>query len=258
MKTKTISPLKDNPLRNPGQSVQEEIDKIFSERIIILIIAPALFIYAATMTWWYKHTNNIPNPTLLIIIAIGVSIYSIVRIYTLRNQVKKLKQARDGEKAVGQYLENFRVNGDRIFHDIIGGKFNLDHVIVSKHGIFIIETKTYSKPKSIEPEIIYTKNHIKINGFDTKDKLLKQARCEAKWLKEMLKSSTGKDYSIQTAIVFPGWFVKDKENQNSTNIWVLNPKALPKFISNTKEILSQEDMMLASYHISRFIRTNAL
>ena len=92
MKAKTISPLKDNPLRNPGQSVQEEIDKIFDEKVIMLIIAPALFIYAAAMTWWYKHTSKIPNPALLIIIAIGVSIYSVVRIYTLRNQVKKLNK----------------------------------------------------------------------------------------------------------------------------------------------------------------------
>ena len=206
MKTQTVSPLKDNPLRNPGQSVQEEIDKIFNDKVIILILAPTLFTYLAGMTWWYKHTNKIPNPTVLIIMAIGVTIYSVIRIFTLKTQVKKLKQARDGEKAVGQYLENFRVNGDRVFHDIIGGEFNLDHVIVSKHGIFIIETKTYSKPKGIEPIITYGKKSIKINGFNTKNKLLIQAESEAKWLKKMLKSSTGKEFPIKNSNRF-SWLV---------------------------------------------------
>jgi len=258
MKVQAISPLKDSPFRNPGQSLQEKIDNIFDGKVIKFIIAPVLFIYAVGMTWWYKHTNEVPNPILLIIMASGITIYSILRIYTLRKQVKKLKQARDGKKAVGQYLENFRVNGDRVFHDIIGDEFNLDHVIVSKHGIFIVETKTYSKPKGIEPEIIYSKKSIKVNGFDTKDKLLIQAVCEAKWLKKMLNSSTGKEFPIKTVIAFPGWFIKDKENQNSTDIWVLNPKVLPKFILNNKEILTPEDRMLVSYHISRFIRSNTL
>ena len=76
--------------------------------------------------------------------------------------------------------------------------------------------------------------------------------------KKCSKVAQEKTILFKQQLFFPGWFVKDKENQNSTNIWVLNPKALPKFISNTKESLNQEDMMLASYHISRFIRTNTL
>ena len=254
-KEEKISPLKDKPLRTPGQSVQEEIDKLIDEKFTIYVFAPFLFTYLTGMTWWYKYTNNIPNPILLTIATLIITAYCITRIFLLRKKVKTLKQARDGEKAVGQYLENFRANGDRVFHDIIGDNFNLDHVIVSRHGIFIIETKTYSKPKGVEPTIIYDESGITVNGYNTGQKLLIQAKCEAKWLKEMLRSSTGKDFDIQTAIVFPGWFVKNNLDKSQNDIWVLNPKALPKFIGNTKEILLKEDMMLAAYHISRYIRT---
>lgn len=38
-------------------------------------------------------------------------------------------------------------------------------------------------------------------------------------------------------------------------IWVLNPKAFPKFIENQLDVVSQEDMMLAAFHVSRYIRT---
>ena len=66
-----------------------------------------------------------------------------------------------------------------------------------------------------------------------------------------LKESTGKEFVIKPVVVFPGWFV---ESKNHNKHWVLNPKGLPTFIQNQKEILSQEDVKLAAYHLSRYIR----
>jgi hypothetical protein len=44
--------------------------------------------------------------------------------------------AKDGEKAVGEFLERFREKGYRIFHDIVGGDFNIDHVLIGPSGIY--------------------------------------------------------------------------------------------------------------------------
>lgn len=254
-KEEKVSPLKDKPLRTPGQSLQEEIDKLFSERFTLYIFAPFFFMYITGMTYWYKYTNHIPNPIFFLIATVAVTIYCVIKVYKIIQKVKLLKLARDGEKAVGQYLENFRANGDRVFHDIVGNNFNLDHIIVSTHGIFVIETKTYSKPKGQEALITYDDSGITVDGYNTGQKLLIQAKSEAKWLKEMLKSGTGKDFEVKTAIVFPGWFIKSNLDLKQAEVWVLNPKALPAFIGNTKETLTKEDMMLAAYHISRYIRT---
>ena len=61
----------------------------------------------------------------------------------------------DWERAVGQTLEALRRKGYRVFHDLIGEGFNLDHVIISEHGVFSVETKTYSKPAKGGCKIIY-------------------------------------------------------------------------------------------------------
>ena len=37
---------------------------------------------------------------------------------------------RHGERAVGQYLERLRESGPRVFHDVPGVGFNLDHVVI--------------------------------------------------------------------------------------------------------------------------------
>jgi hypothetical protein len=39
-------------------------------------------------------------------------------------------------------------------------------------------------------------------------------------------------------------------------VWVLEPKSLQGFLANQAELMSAEDVKLASFHLSRFIRTN--
>jgi len=37
-------------------------------------------------------------------------------------------------------------------------------------------------------------------------------------------------------------------------LWVLEPKALPSFLENAPNVLSAEEIKMASGHLSRFIR----
>jgi len=61
--------------------------------------------------------------------------------------------------------------------------------------------------------------------------------------------------SYQPVVLFPGWYIESTRQGKNPGAWVLNPKALPKFIENEPDIISREDVMLAAYHISRYIRT---
>ena len=71
------------------------------------------------------------------------------------------------------------------------------------------------------------------------------------WLKRTLEESTGKTFLIKPVILFPGWFV---DSPKDSEIWVLEPKQFPYYISKKKEILSLENKKLAAYHLSRYIR----
>ena len=53
--------------------------------------------------------------------------------------------------------------------------------------------------------------------------------------------------------VFPAYVEQDAESRR--HAWVLEPKALPTILNNAKQALSAEDVKLASYHLSRFIRS---
>ena len=139
-----------------------------------------------------------------------------------------------------------------IYHDIFGGNFNLDHVIVSAKGIYVVETKTYSKPIKGEAKIKYDGNNLLIDGRPALSDPVVQVKAGAKWLTEILQSSTGKTFHVRSAIVFPGWYVES--SGTPTDVWILNPKGLPKYLEGQKDVINNEDVNLAIFHLRRFIR----
>ena len=145
--------------------------------------------------------------------------------------------------------------GHRIFHDLLGDNFNIDHVIISTKGIYVIETKTYSKPVKGESKISFDGEKLTINKLGFQTKPITQVKAATKWLKGILLESTGKEFYFKPVILFPGWYVESTDQGKKSEIWVLNPKVLPTYVENQRDRISKDDMMLASFHISRYIRT---
>ena len=245
------SPLKDKPLRQAGQSVQEELDNIVDDKLFLYLIAPLIAFLYALLEWERYLYPAEPNPLIATFMAVGITIYYAIKIFRLRREIQALKLGRDGEKAVGQYLEILREERCMVFHDIVGNNFNIDHIVVSEKGIYLIETKTYSKPDTEKPQVHYKNGVLTIDSLGDKSKILEQVAASSQWLRETLKESTGKDFQIRPVVLFPGWWI---DTDDFKNIWILNPKGFPKFLENAKEQLTKEDKKLVAYHLSRYIR----
>jgi hypothetical protein len=71
-----------------------------------------------------------------------------------------------------------------------------------------------------------------------------------------LNESTGRRFAVKSVIVYPGWWVNEQFSKENT-VWVLEPKRLPTFLEREPRRLSPEDIHLASFHLSRFVRTAA-
>ncbi len=248
-------PIKDRPLRNPGQTLDRRIfDVILDQQIKYVIYGMAVWL-ALVFNWIYHFSRKPIPPFWFTLFALTFFAYCYYKIKTATKEIEPLKQGRDGEKAVGQYLELLREQGVKVFHDIPGDNFNLDHVLVASSGVYVVETKTYSKPDKGETRIIYTGDTL-IHHNGLKDaKPLIQVKAAASWLKQIIKESTGKEFDVKMIVLFPGWFIEPTAESKQSDVWVLNPKALPAFISNSGIQLSGEDVGLISFHLSRFVRT---
>ena len=255
-KQKTRSPLKDNPLRNPGQSLDEQINKLLDDKLLNYILFSVMLTALALTEWYRWYVNASFSPKLFSAVAIVAVLYSVVKVRPLLRQVKHLRQGRDGERAVGQYLEELRESGCKVLHDIVADNFNIDHLVLSEKGIFLIETKTFSKPLKGEPIIKYDGEKLLINGHEPDRNPVVQAKASARWLHDFLQETTGKSFPIKPVVLFPGWFIQTTVRLKPSDAWVLEPKAFAKFLANEREIIPATDMHLIKSRIAQHVRAS--
>jgi len=250
----TRSPLTAPPLRNPGQSL---VNRVLDEDMLSYFMV-AMFLLAITLMEWLRWwLNPPPQPLLYTVITIVVILYAVRKLFVLRRKLRQLRLALDGERAVGQFLETLRMRGYRVLHDLIGDGFNVDHVLVGEAGLFTVETKTYHKPAKGKPEIVYDGEHVTVAGYVPERNVVVQGKAQAHWLQNVLLESTGQRFKVQSVVLYPGWFVKTTIKLNGDTPWILNPKALPAFLEHQPARLSDADVQLATYHLSRFMRAVA-
>jgi len=249
------SPLKDKALRNPGQKLDEQIEEFLRDKIFLYLIVIAM-VFIFTVIEFYRFYVNVPySPITYVSFCFVIIPYCIFQIYKNFKVIKNLELGRDGERHVAEIIDELKRGGDVIIHDIQGQGFNIDHVIVSKKGIFSIETKTLRKPMKGQTKIIFDGKSVFVNGIKLKRNPITQVVASSKWLQQELKKSSGKFIDIKPVIVFPEWFVESSVNYKTCKTWVMNPKYFVKYISNCDNILKEDDVMLFYYHLSRYVKT---
>ena len=251
-KTEKKSPLKDKPLRYAGQSLQELIeDKVLVLVYWILVACGSIIL---TLGEWNRYANPRPaQPLPITLFTIVIIIIGFYEINKGRKEISRLRMARDGEKIVAEELQALIKDGATVIHDVLANNFNIDHVVVSKHGIYLIETKTLSKPVKRETKITFYTENIYVDGRSMDRNPIEQVKASSDWLQKLLKESTGIKFKIHPVILFPGWYTE--KMKGGENIWILNPKALPTFISNEPAVLKDTDVHLVAFHLSRYVRT---
>ena len=247
------SPLKAPALRNPGQSLDEEIRRLMVEDFTYHLFMAGVF-FVIVLTECVRWLNNSPpSPTLYTLVAAPFIVYAGRKAFLAKRKIRNLKQGREGEKAVGQYLDRLRGEGYQIFHDLVADGFNLDHVLVGPSGVYAVETKTISKPPKGEAVVQYDGEKVTVAGFEPDRDPIQQVKASSSWLRELIEESTGKKFKVRPVLLYPGWYINNKSK--GSEVWVLNPKALPAFLKNENTEMHNEDVHLVSYHLSRYIRT---
>jgi hypothetical protein len=240
---------------NPGESIGLEIRRLLVEDVTTYLALSAIFAVLAFCEWirWLLNSAPTLRSAVLLTAVAGIAVvYSTTKIIGIRRQLRNLRQGMEGEKAVGQYLERLREKGYQVLHDVPGEKFNIDHVIIGQAGIFVIETKTISKPISGKPVVKYDGKQVIVNGFTPERDPITQAKALTRWIKELIKESTGRNFPVRPVVLYPGWFIT--KQPRGAEVWVLNPKGLPPFLEKEEKTLPPEDVHLATYHLCRYIR----
>jgi hypothetical protein len=243
------SPLKEAPLRVPGQSLDDERERLVDDVLLPYILFPTFFWMVALIEWLLSVQHAPHQPKLFAACALIFTAIAVWRIRQLWPRVRALRQGRDGERVVGQALEELRADGAKVFHDVPADGFNLDHVLVMAQGIYVVETKTWSK-RGRNPTISARGGRLYKDGVMVTPNPIEQARAEADWLRQMLKDSAAQEFPVRGVVLFPGWWVEGVDAESKAKAWVLNPKALRAFLAKEANILSAADVALAARRIA--------
>lgn len=245
--------LNTSPLRLPGQSLDERISEL-RDQYTDLLLLPFCLTVLAFSEWWHWMSAVPPNPWILTLAALLSVAYAFKKGYPIVAMIRNLRFGRDGERSVGQMLERFREKGYEIFHDIPAADFNIDHAIVGPAGIFTIETKMRSKPVP-GAKVFYDGNTLRIGETPMHNEPLVQARAQAKWLTDLLNDGRQPIFSVRPVVVFPDWYIERTARLRKNDVWVLNPKALDRFLDNEPVALSADLIESASHTLSLYCRT---
>ncbi len=247
--------LRIKPLRNPGQSLDEELDKLVNDQAFTYVWSAACLVLLALYEW-VAYLLDIPRQPGLFSICAAVAIGVLaIKFPKLRRRARAIRLGRDGERLVGQLLESLRADGAIVLHDIPGHGFNVDHLVVSDRGVLVVETKTLSKPTS-NARISFAGDQILYDGKKPRRDPIRQVRAQAKWIADLLAESTGRRFPVRSAVLFPQWWVEPAPESIRKDVWVLEPKALPAFLKNEPRRLASEDVNLIASRLKSYVESH--
>lgn len=257
-KRETKSPIKDLPVRLPGQSVRDQIDEVLWEKTLTWVFVALFVVVLAVLEWLYSLLKLPRSPWTITIMAVGVVAFAAVKVRRGLREVRALRLGRIGEEAVGQFLEEqLRPHGFHVLHDIPGDGFNVDHAVIGPTGVYCVETKTHSKPARGRASVTYDGNEVRVDGLTPDRDPLGQAKAGAAWLCSTMEASTGKRFRVQPVVLYPGWYVESSVQW--PEVWVLNEKQFPATVARQKAVIQDSDVHLLVYHLKRHViaRTQA-
>ena len=131
-----------------------------------------------------------------------------------------------GERRVGKELAKLP-DGWRIWHDLDSGGENIDHVIASAKGVFVVEAKNYAGSVLATPKGLYTHRQKAPN-----DKVTKQVWRQVYKLNDLLEGQF-----VMPVLIFTG----EVKGRESKGVCCMALAHLVPFLREQKNSLSYEE-----------------
>jgi len=236
--------------RRAGESLRERRERIVDENVlsILCVLFVVWFVYLIQQV--EQWTGSRPQPLVWLSIAVFTTVVAIIWFYRLVRIARQFNRGERGERHVADVLEELRRDGYKPVHDIVGNGFNVDHVIVGPGGVFAIETKY----RSGRGQITFRNSEGVFVGDRLEEKdYLKQARANAKTISDLIHENCGRREWVTPLVVFVGdW--KVKEDWRDTNVRVLTPDRIRRYIGSQQPRLRPNEIELIVSHLERSAR----
>jgi hypothetical protein len=243
----------EGPLRRlPGQSVRDERERLFDDKVVAYLLTLMIVWLFAFWQLIYKWTATKPQPGFWTVVAILVSLYSVYKLWRFRAEFRNLNLAERGERRVSEVLRQLRHRDYITFDDLLLGGINVDHVVVGPGGVFAIETKMYSVFGSGSAGI-GGDGVLQLSGKPAFKDPLKQARASAALVSGELKRWTQREIWVHPVLILPGWRID--RPKTDAKVVVANEDTVREFFGSRERVLTNDQIRDICLHLDRSARS---
>lgn len=209
------SPIAIDLLRSPGHALREQLEEANTDvlaDVYALMFAP-LMVVAVFLAQAQVRTlpRMLPLLPLYVVMVLGVIAWVVRKLIRSGGKLDRLRAGYDAEVAVGQELDQLMRQGAAVFHDFPAENFNIDHIVISRRGVFAVETKGYTKPADIKGKasarVVFDGQSLQFPTWTTREPL-EQAERQAQWLTKWLAQAAAERTAVLPVLALPGWFVE--------------------------------------------------
>ncbi|MCG6658884.1 NERD domain-containing protein [Halomonas campisalis] len=208
------SPFNARPLREPGQALRDRLDRAFGTLFLdgalgpIVTLAPLVYgmgrMLFANQQNWIEWALYGALSTLLML----VFCFLLIRDF---QHIRRIKLGLACELAVGQELERLirpEAHPYYVFHDVPTDSHTIDHVVVTPHGIFVVETRARSRPLTAGGKeinlVTVERERLRFPGWSER-RALEKVHHDTRWLTEWLETQCGEAVPVRGVLALPGW-----------------------------------------------------
>lgn len=257
------SPLTTDLLRPPGHALRERLEDLRLDLAFDLGIL--MFVPVFPLAYFQMHSMLLGKTiggagmVLALLLVAAFVAYQVRKMLRNAADMDKLRLGLDAELAVGQELDQLMRDGAVVFHDMPAERFNIDHVVIAREGVFAVETKGYSKPIRnggvADATAVFDGKTLSLPDRSG-TKAIEQAQRQARWLADWLKRSTGEPVHVTPVLALPGWWV---ERKGRSEVLVFSGKELRKHLLKARAaaLLSNEQVQRVVHQVEQRCRTVA-
>lgn len=222
------SPLADRRIHGAGEQLRKRIedhnDSMLGSLVALYFLGPYfLAAWAMPRVDWSKAKFGL-SEAMFLIAFLALAAFSLRRVIVSGNARRRAMDGLKAEMFVAQELNRLIGLGSTVLHDVPCDSFNLDHVVIGRHAVFVVETKSVRKPPKNG-----SKDHFKVT-YDgerlrfpdhVNTKAITQARQQADWLAAHLRQMNI-TVPVRAAVALPGWWI-DSPRLPEDGVRVFNP-----------------------------------
>jgi hypothetical protein len=237
-------------VRNPESSLDERIDRVARDAISGYYLTAATLWVIAAVEWLARLLNYSLMPFAYAVAALVATGFCSVKFVRAQVRARRLQKTRDAQRDVSAFLDAQRRHGAQIFHLIPQQPDKAGHVVVCSRGIFVIQTRCSRQPHK-ELEMRFDGAQIQIARQLPDAAAIAECQAEVELMNALALDAASKPWKVRGIVVFLDWHVIRTSSALGSQIWVLNPDELERWIGREPEVMCNEDVAKATLHLQR-------